>query len=174
MNKQRTVRSPARISKRGRVNEGRPSSYQSDYCRQAELLTRMGATDKDLAEFFRVSPQTIGTWKHAHPEFLESLKAGKDVVDGKVVKSLLQRALGCSHPAVKIFNNNGEPMIVEYTQYYPPDVTACIFWLKNRDPLRWRDRHEVRRQSAGPLQISQLTDVELLAIIAGEANRGGE
>jgi hypothetical protein len=21
----------------------------------------------------------------------------------------------------------------------PPDVTAAIFWLKNRDPARWRD-----------------------------------
>jgi len=26
----------------------------------------------------------------------------------------------------------------------PPDVTACIFWLKNRNPKRWRDaQHQV-------------------------------
>ena len=25
----------------------------------------------------------------------------------------------------------------------PPDVTAAIFWLKNRRPERWRDRHEL-------------------------------
>jgi hypothetical protein len=25
----------------------------------------------------------------------------------------------------------------------PPDVTACIFWLKNRDPEHWRDVQNV-------------------------------
>jgi hypothetical protein len=30
-------------------------------------------------------------------------------------------------------------------KYYPPDVRACIFFLKNRQSDRWRDvqRHEV-------------------------------
>ena len=30
-------------------------------------------------------------------------------------------------------------------KHYPPDVTACIYWTKNRMPDRWRDvqRHEV-------------------------------
>jgi hypothetical protein len=26
-----------------------------------------------------------------------------------------------------------------YVEHVPPDVTACIFWLKNRDPQHWRD-----------------------------------
>ena len=25
---------------------------------------------------------------------------------------------------------------------YPPDVVACIFWLKNRRPDIWRDKRE--------------------------------
>jgi hypothetical protein len=32
-----------------------------------------------------------------------------------------------------------KPVIVPYIQHVPPDVTACIFWLKNRDPEHWRD-----------------------------------
>jgi hypothetical protein len=28
---------------------------------------------------------------------------------------------------------------VPYREHVPPDVTACIFWLKNRDPTHWRD-----------------------------------
>jgi hypothetical protein len=31
-------------------------------------------------------------------------------------------------------------------EHYPPDTTACIFWLKNRQPQRWRDRVEVQHQ----------------------------
>jgi hypothetical protein len=29
------------------------------------------------------------------------------------------------------------------TKHYPPDTTACIFWLKNRKPKEWRDRAEL-------------------------------
>jgi hypothetical protein len=28
---------------------------------------------------------------------------------------------------------------VPYREHVPPDVTAQIFWLKNRDPAHWRD-----------------------------------
>ena len=28
---------------------------------------------------------------------------------------------------------------VPIVEHVPPDVTAQIFWLKNRDPARWRD-----------------------------------
>jgi hypothetical protein len=33
-------------------------------------------------------------------------------------------------------------IFVPYTEHVPPDVTACIFWLKNRRPKEWRDRVE--------------------------------
>ena len=32
-----------------------------------------------------------------------------------------------------------KPVIVPYVEHCPPDVTAGIFWLKNRDPAHWRD-----------------------------------
>lgn len=28
----------------------------------------------------------------------------------------------------------------QITKEVPPDVTACIYWLKNRKPADWRDR----------------------------------
>ncbi|MDR8011858.1 terminase, partial [Escherichia coli] len=28
-------------------------------------------------------------------------------------------------------------------KYYPPDTTAAIFWLKNRQKDKWRDKQEV-------------------------------
>ena len=30
-----------------------------------------------------------------------------------------------------------------YVEHVPPDVTAQIFWLKNRDPAHWRDAWQV-------------------------------
>jgi hypothetical protein len=34
---------------------------------------------------------------------------------------------------------------VPYREHVPPDVTACIFWLKNRDPAHWRDAWQVEQ-----------------------------
>lgn len=93
-----------------------------------------------------MSQQTVNAWKDAHPEFLESLKAGKEGADANVAKSLYRRALGYSHPAVKIItvprgNNQGSDVEeVPYTERYAPDTTAAIFWLKNRKPELWRDK----------------------------------
>lgn len=121
---------------------GQPTSYRDEYAEQAMKLCRLGATDKELADFFDVAESTINNWKLAHPEFLESLKKGKSISDAEVADKLFKRATGYSHAAVKIFNDNGAPLEVPYTEHYPPDTTAAIFWLKNRRPDLWRDKTE--------------------------------
>jgi hypothetical protein len=46
---------------------------------------------------------------------------------------------------VKIFMpaNREKPVVVPYIEHVPPDVTAGIYWLKNRDPQHWRDAHQL-------------------------------
>ncbi|KRL31179.1 hypothetical protein FD33_GL002239 [Companilactobacillus paralimentarius DSM 13238 = JCM 10415] len=48
----------------------------------------------------------------------------------------------------------------------PPDTTAAIFWLKNRKPEEWRDKHET--ELSGGLNVhnpyANLTDAELKKI----------
>lgn len=111
-----------------------------EFCEQAKKLCRLGATDKELADFFGVSEQTINAWKAKHPVFLESLKEGKLLSDSRVANALFSRAIGYSHPEDKILNDNGSPMVVPTIKHYPPDPTACIFWLKNRRPDSWREK----------------------------------
>lgn len=53
---------------------GRKSDYKEEYSDQVLKLCLLGATDKEIAEFFSVSEQTINSWKKKYPEFLESLK----------------------------------------------------------------------------------------------------
>ncbi|MGU7839406.1 helix-turn-helix domain-containing protein [Burkholderia sp. AW33-5] len=118
---------------------GRPSSYRDEFAGQARKLCRLGATDKELADFFGVSEQTVNNWKTAYPEFLEALKAGKELADAEVADKLYQRATGYSHPAVKFFVINGVVVEKEYTEHYPPDTAAAIFWLKNRRKAQWRN-----------------------------------
>ena len=93
---------------------GQPTKYDSKYAEQAYKLCLLGHTDKELADFFEVDESTINNWKNAHPEFFESIKAGKEVADAEIAVSLYHRAKGYSHPEDKIFNDNGEPSMYFY------------------------------------------------------------
>ena len=154
-------------------SRGRPTSYKPEYATQALKLCRLGATDKELADFFGVSEQTINAWKDSAPEFLESLKEGKTLADAEVADKLFKRATGYSHQAVKIVANanTGQEHIVPYTEHYPPDTTAAIFWLKNRQRDKWRDKvdTEITGKDGGPIQtqeVRDMSDAELDAELA--------
>ncbi|WP_320194971.1 helix-turn-helix domain-containing protein [Agrobacterium rosae] len=129
----------------------RPTAYKPEYAEQAEKLCALGATDIDLAAFFKVTDRTIQRWKLDHEEFCQSLKVGKDVPDENVKRSLYQRAIGYSHPDTDIRVIDGAVVKTEIVKHYPPDTTAGIFWMKNRDPKNWRDKQEVELQVNGSL-----------------------
>jgi len=121
---------------------GRPTDYREEYNEQAEKLCKLGATDAELADFFEVTETTINNWKEAHPAFFESIKKGKILADAEIGERLYQRAMGYEHQDVDIKMYEGQIITTELTKYYPPDTTAAIFWLKNRQPQKWRDRKE--------------------------------
>ena len=73
---------------------GRPTSYQESYVHWGYQLCFLGATDKQLAQAFGVSEQTINTWKKKHPEFLESINRGKLYADATVAHALYKLAIG--------------------------------------------------------------------------------
>ncbi len=116
----------------------RPSSFKAEFVEQAEKLSKLGLTDKEMADFFGVSERTFNTWKQKHPEFLQSLKKGKTLADANVVESLYRRACGYSHEAVKIMQYEGQPVVEPYIEHYPPDTTACLAWLHNRQREKWQ------------------------------------
>lgn len=119
----------------------RPTSYRKEYAEKALALSELGATDMEIADFFRVDVRTVYNWKHSHPEFFQALKAGKSVADDRVERSLYQRAIGYEQDEVKIFMPGGasEPVYAPYRAKVAPDTTAAIFWLKNRRGDMWRD-----------------------------------
>ena len=109
-------------------------------------MARLGLTDKQISEKLGISESTLNKWKHDYPVFSESLKKGKEEPDQIVEASLFKRATGYENDkAVKIFMpaNAEAPVYAPYTEQIQPDVTACIFWLKNRRPDRWREKQEI-------------------------------
>lgn len=119
---------------------GRPSLYKDEYDEQARKLCLLGATDPELADFFSVNIDTIYEWKNVHPTFSDAIKRGKIQADSNVADRLYQRAMGYEHPEVDIRVVNQEIIKTNITKIYAPDPTAAIFWLKNRQRAKWRDK----------------------------------
>lgn len=152
----------------------RPTKFKAEYCDQAHKLVLLGAIDKDLANFFEVTEQTVNNWKIDFPEFFESLKLGKEESDNRVKESLYRRATGYSHPEEKVFNHQGEIISHQTTKHYPPDSTAMIFWLKNRQPEEWRDRQELTGKDGGPIEIDGVDEMEMARRVAFLLTNGTE
>lgn len=133
----------------------RPTKYQKAYAEQARKLCLLGYTDAELADFFEVSEATINNWKLEHSEFLESIKKGKAIADGDVTDRLYQRAMGFVAPDVDIRVIDNKIVETQLDKYYPPDTAAAIFWLKNRQKDKWRDKHdhEVTGKDGGAIQV---------------------
>lgn len=139
---------------------GRPSKYKPEFAEQAKKLAVLGATDAQMADFFGVSISTFSLWKVEYSEFSESLKVAKEEADKRVEHSLYQRAMGYEHDEVDIRVVAGELKMTPIRKHYPPDTTACIFWLKNRKPKEWRDK--VEHQHGGGVSVSLSgTDADL-------------
>jgi hypothetical protein len=155
---------PSRPSRGGkRPGAGRPvgsDTYKPEYAAQAEKACQAGFTDQELADLFGVSVRTINTWKTRHVDFLQALKAGKTEADDRVERTLYHRAVGYSHEVGKPMVIDKEVRIVTYTERMPPDTTACIFWLKNRNPEEWRDKVVQEMQWASK-KLSEMTNEEL-------------
>ena len=151
----------------GNENSGAPTKYNEAYNEQAYKLCLLGATDATLADFFEVHVDTIYEWKNVYPIFSESIKKGKYSADSSIAQSLYDRAKGCritKQSAIKlttkepVLNANGEPTrsmkqtekieIVDLEEDVPPDTTAAIFWLKNRQPKEWRDKQIVEHEGS--------------------------
>lgn len=124
---------------------------------QAKNLALLGATDAQMAEFFNVNISTFKRWKTTKPGFSDQLGMGKGLADSKVAASLYQRATGFTQQEVDIRVISGKVVQTIYTKKYAPDVTACIYWLKNRQPELWNDR---RNADIDPVE-QKLKRVEL-------------
>ena len=129
---------------------GRPTKYKPEFVERVRDLALLGLNHEQMAAKIGVSYRTFETFCRNKPDFSHAVNSGGENADGRVVRSLYERACGYSHDAVKIFMPQGaeEPVYASYTEHYPPDTAAAFIWLKNRRRLEWRDRHEVEHKHA--------------------------
>lgn len=144
-------------------NPGKPALYHEKFCHLVEVLTLVGGILNDVANLLGTREDTISGWMTAHPQFGMAIKRARANADAQVEKALFKRAMGYSHPAVKIFNDEGTPLIVKYTEQYAPDTGALAFWLKNRKPEEWREKQDENKNMTAD-EMKRLLREELSAL----------
>lgn len=129
--------------------KGRPTKYKEEFNEIAyKVCKNDGYQDSQLAELLNISEATLNNWKNEHPDFLESVKKGKAEFDDQAVTNALKkRALGFQR-SVERASREGP---IQCFEEVPPDTTACIFWLKNRQPEQWRDKQHI--EQSGEINI---------------------
>lgn len=109
-----------------------------------EGWARDGLTDEQIAQNMGIGNRTLYEWKQKYPQISQSLKRGKEVVDRQVENALLKRAIGYEYEEVSEKYESGILTEKKVTKkQVTPDVTAQIFWLKNRRPDKWKDKQDV-------------------------------
>jgi len=87
-----------------------------------EGWARDGLTNEQIAENLGINQDTFYNYKKKYPEFSETLKRGKEVIDYQVENALLKNALD-------------------------GNVTAQIYWLNNRKPKQWKNKRNEEEYS---------------------------
>jgi len=120
------------------------SKYNPDDLPAIAEWAREGLRDIDICKKLGIGKTTLYSWKRKYPEIKEVLTKNKETFDAEVENALAMRALGYSYvEVIKELVNGNMVVVKEVLKSVPPDVTAQIFWLKNRQPGKWRDKHEI-------------------------------
>lgn len=108
-----------------------------------------GLKDKQIAGNMGISVSTLCEWKNKFSELSEALKKGREVADYIVENELFEscktRTVTVKKPIkLKKVMVDGKKRLeeerIEYAEeqvVVPANVTAQIFWLKNRRPEKW-------------------------------------
>lgn len=112
---------------------------------EVEGWARDGLIDKQIAYNLGVAYSTFKVYKNKHSALMAALKRGKEVVDREVENALLKRAFGYEYDEVTKEKGKVSKVV---TKQVAPDVTAQIFWLKNRKPADWRDKRDIEHSGS--------------------------
>lgn len=153
---------------------GRKCKYDTHILPNLELIEgwcKEGVSQEMIARKLGVAISTFQSYKLKFPELLEALKKGKELADIQVTNALFQAAIGYeiteehseyiegtrSGKAGMMPNasNHHNKKVTTITKKIPGNVTAQIFWLKNRRPDLWQDRKELDAHISESLELEK-------------------
>lgn len=124
---------------------------------------REGLTDEQVAKKIGIRTGTLYAWKNKYTELDDALKKGKEIVDDEAEQSLIKSYMGYMTTETTVVERmnevTGKLEVVErrtVEKEVPPNVTAIIFWLKNRRPLSWRENNQLNTEDKRVVIINDI------------------
>lgn len=143
------------------------SKYETDVLPRLEEIkdwVRDGANDKEVMERLGIKNSAFYVYKGKHPEFAETLKKTKEIVDAQVVGALFKRAMGYDVTEYEeVYDGQGNLVSKKKKiRHIPPDPTSMAFWLQHRQKMQWTAAVEATdSESGGVIMISQKNIIEV-------------
>lgn len=113
-------------------------------------LAKIGLTNSDIADFLEINRETFGIWERSLFRVSAALKKGRMIGKRSVTKAAFDAITAKRKPA-------GWHIL-------------SIFWLKNRYPEEWKDRHDIAGQitTDNKLTIEVVRSAPAMAIDIGK------
>ena len=124
---------------------GRKNKYETHVKpRLEEIKSWFGTlTEAQIAKKLCVSVASFENYKLQHPELVNALQAGKDVLIEELEETLKMKAKGFHYKetkkTIRDVNGNRTQVIEEFDRYSPPDTGAIHLLLKNLDETWTQD-----------------------------------
>jgi len=126
------------------------SGYRADvHPVLVSYLAQEGLTDAEISARLKISRRTLYAWRVRHPELAEALRDSKELADALVEHSLFQKALS-------------------------GDVSACIFYLCNRSPSRWKRNRQVDVQISTTPAEEEISLEAIMRTYSGAVQQAAE
>ena len=107
------------------------------------MWARNGLTMVQIASNLGISKDTLYQYIQRYSDFSDALKVSRDEADAQVINAMHQSATGYEYEEDAVTPSG---KVVRVHKYHVPNVSAQIFWLKNRRPSEWRDKQEVQHE----------------------------
>lgn len=130
-----------------------------------EQWSRDGFTYGEMAQKIGIPDVTLLRWRQNYPKIDKAIKRGKEKADLEVQNALFKAAVGYSKKITKVtvdskpIDQYGNMMHRTETteEEVGPNVTACLAWLNNRVPDKWKKNRD-------NIQVETETDDENITI----------
>lgn len=108
-------------------------------------LIKAGCSKKKIAELCGIDRGTLYSWMARYGDLHVAVEKAYCVTEELLEAALLRSALGHSVPETKVFydSKTGEVITHKMKKHFSPNPKAIEFALKNLNPDRWKERHEV-------------------------------
>jgi hypothetical protein len=113
------------------AKRGRPTNYPEmvkPRLDEIETWASQGWTRREISSALGINNASLHRYMNSYKELSDALKAGDSEIVANVQAALAKKALG-------------------------GDVTAMIFFLKNKDPEHWRDKHQLEHSGGLDMHV---------------------